>query len=207
MFSRETARLTVLKLNNYVKKLVQPIIQIGDKRLLTKSKEISIDEIDSKENQELYQDLFDTAKQKGLNSVGLSAVQIGVLKRVFVAKINLKDKKKSRAEWHLFINPTVTYNSTDTSTMWEGCLSVGTGKKQLFGPVSRPNEITLEYFDSEGKRKSLTTHAYGSHLIQHEMDHLNGVLFLTYINDPRNIWQSGELDKYLSKYGEYPDYN
>jgi peptide deformylase len=181
--------------------MVKDILQIGDKRLLAASKPV---DAASKATKKLIRDLLDTAGQAGLNSVGLSAVQIGRLDRVFVCRRLDLDDDPERAEWNVFINPEVTVVDEKASEMWEGCLSIGTGKNQLFAPVQRPRGIKLDFQNEKGELQSITVYDYMSHVIQHEIDHLNGVLFLSRVGKTEVIWRSEELDKYLDKHGEYP---
>ncbi|HEC66644.1 MAG TPA: hypothetical protein ENI23_15315, partial [bacterium] len=91
-----------------------------------------------------------------------------------------------------------------TSTFWEGCLSIGVGKDSLYGPVTRSRKLEVEYLDRKGKKKKKKFTDFMSHVIQHEVDHLNGVLFLSHIKKPENVWKSLDLDKYLKEHKEFP---
>jgi peptide deformylase len=185
--------------------MVKEIIQIGNPLLGKVSEVVTADELNSKSFKELLKDLRDTVSQKGLNSVGLSAVQIGVLKRVFISRRVDLSKNPESGPWEVFINPKLSAVGVEQSTMWEGCLSIGTGKSQLFGPVTRAAKVKVDYIDMHGATKSVTADDYMAHVLQHELDHLNGVLFLKHIQNPKNIWRSDALDKYLTKYGDYPE--
>ncbi len=203
--------------------MVKEIIQLGDPRLLKTSEKIDLNQIKTQAIQNLAKDLLDTVKKHEDSAAGLSAVQIGELKRIFVVKDLRKEDlfetktddsakikydsllEQSRAEgFEIVINPKVTYLSKKLSTEWEGCMSISSRNQRLFGPVSRADEVRIEYYDLDGKKKNLTAKDFFSHLIQHELDHLNGILFLKYIENPTNIWSEDDLDDYLSKYNRFP---
>ena len=103
--------------------------------------------------------------------IGLAAVQIGVLKRVIVIDIAKEDQKKNPL---FLVNPSLTYKSKDTSIYEEGCLSL----PGHFAEIERPAECHLDYLDYNGKKKSLKATGLLATCIQHEIDHLNGILFM-----------------------------
>lgn len=107
--------------------------------------------------------------------------------------------------WFFIINPGVIDYSQQRSNMWEGCLSVGVGDDALYAQIERSDEIKLEYMDDKGDSKMNIFEGFVSHVIQHEIDHLDGKLFLSLVRDPRDIWKSGDLDKYIQKYKHYPE--
>lgn len=181
--------------------MVKEILQLGDKRLTTPSKEVDISKISSPEIQKIITNLLDTCHAHDSDTAGLSAVQIGTLKRIYVARrIDLAEER-----WDVMINPQVKVLDSTPVMMWEGCMSIGVGDKRLFGPVYRPNKVEVTYFDSKGNKQTLVAEGYMAHIVQHEQDHLNGKLFLQYVSDPGNIWQSKELDEYVETYGHYPE--
>lgn len=180
------------------------IIQIGDKRLLQQSKLVDPADLIAGKHDALIADMLETGSEEGLNSVGLSAVQIGSLLQIFISRRIDKEPDPDKAEWEVVINPTVTVLDSSKDIMWEGCLSIGTGPGQLFAPVVRPNHVRLDYINRTGEKQSLIAQGYFAHVVQHEVDHLNGKLFLSYVKNPANIWRSDKLDKYIQKRGEYP---
>jgi peptide deformylase len=107
--------------------------------------------------------------------IGLAAVQIGILKRAVVIDISKKDDKKKPI---FLINPEITYTSNETSTHEEGCLSL----PGHFAEVERPAECNVEFIDYYGKKKKLMAKGLLATCIQHEIDHLNGVLFIDYLS-------------------------
>ena len=184
--------------------MVKHIIQIGDKRLLKKSSPIQLDKITETQNLELYEDLLDTCDYYENEAAGLSAVQIGTLKRVFaVRRVDLEDETDD-IQWKIMINHNITEKSDEISTEWEGCMSINKAEGKLFGPVERPARINVEYYNKSGDKENLEASGFFSHLIQHEIDHLDGILFLKYVEKPENIWQEKKLDKYLKKHRKFP---
>ena len=107
--------------------------------------------------------------------IGLAAIQIGVLKRVVVIDVSKKEGEKSPL---FLVNPEIIYRSKKTSTYEEGCLSL----PGQFAEIERPAECKVEYLDFNGKKKQLDANGLLSTCIQHEIDHLNGVLFIDYLS-------------------------
>ena len=107
--------------------------------------------------------------------IGLAAVQIGILKRLIVIDISKDEKKKDPL---FLINPEIIKKSDDTSIYEEGCLSL----PGQFAEIERPAECFLKYIDLNGQEKELKAKGLLSTCIQHEVDHLNGVLFIDYLS-------------------------
>ena len=107
--------------------------------------------------------------------IGLAAVQIGILKRAIVIDISKDEEKKNPL---FLINPEITFRSKKTSTYEEGCLSL----PGHFAEIERPAECHLNFIDYNGKRKELKAKGLLATCIQHEIDHLNGILFIDYLS-------------------------
>ena len=107
--------------------------------------------------------------------IGLAAVQIGILKRIVVIDISKSEEKKNPL---FFINPQIVNQSKKTSIYEEGCLSL----PGQFAEIERPAECTLKYIDYNGKEKELKADGLLATCIQHEVDHLNGILFIDYLS-------------------------
>ena len=107
--------------------------------------------------------------------IGLAAVQIGILKRLIVIDISKEDQKKDPL---FLINPVITYKSKNTSVYEEGCLSL----PGHFAEIERPSQCSVDYIDYNGKEKKLKADGLLATCIQHEVDHLNGVLFIDYLS-------------------------
>ena len=107
--------------------------------------------------------------------IGLAAIQVGILKRVVVVDISKDDQEKHPL---FFVNPEITYLSKEKSVYEDGCLSL----PGQFAEIERPAECHLKYIDFNGKEKELKADGLLSTCIQHEVDHLNGVLFIDYLS-------------------------
>ena len=107
--------------------------------------------------------------------IGLAAIQIGILKRLVVIDISKDEKKKDPL---YLINPVITKRSKKTSVYEEGCLSL----PGQFAEIERPSECFLKYIDLNGKEKELKAEGLLSTCIQHEVDHLDGILFIDYLS-------------------------
>jgi len=158
---------------------------------------------------QLIKDLQDTCFEKEAVTAGLSAPQIGISLRVCLCRrMDLEEKSEQPLSldelWEVMINPIITKSSNKVSIYWEGCLSVGEGPNGLYGPVKRPNTVEISYQNAKGKNKKLKCVGFFSHIVQHELDHLNGIIFLKYIENPKNIWLCEDLDKYYETNEEYP---
>ena len=114
--------------------------------------------------------------------VGLAANQIGVLKKIVT--VNIQDKEKNLDNKYILFNPKIISSSKETVIMEEGCLSI----PEQFADIERPKEILVEY--TSEKKKLVKKKAYGveARVLQHEIDHLSGKLFVDYLSSlKRNI--------------------
>ena len=127
-----------------------------------------------KEEQNLMDDMLDT--MYSAKGIGLAAIQIGVPKRIIVLDISDKEKKENKPMY--FVNPVVKNKNSDLSTYEEGCLSV----PNQFAEIDRPSNCEVEYLDYNGEKKLLKAEGLLSTCIQHEMDHLEGILFIDYLS-------------------------
>jgi peptide deformylase len=122
---------------------------------------------------DLIRDLVDTMRE-GPGSVGVAAPQIGVTLRVCVVDVsnNRHGKANNHGLLHM-INPEIT-NRNGSATMREGCMSV----PDYTGDVERATEITVKFSDADGSQREISASGFEAVAIQHEMDHLDGILFL-----------------------------
>ena len=125
-----------------------------------------------KEEQDLMRDMLETMYEAG--GIGLAAIQIGVPKRIIVIDLN-KDKKKDPI---YFVNPVIRQKNSVNSIYEEGCLSV----PNQFAEIERPNKCEVEYLDFNGEPQLLKAEGLLATCIQHEMDHLEGILFIDYLS-------------------------
>jgi len=140
--------------NKILRQISKPVESIGD------------------EERRLMDDMLDT--MYAAPGIGLAAIQIGVPKRIIVMDISRDEDKK---EPRYFVNPVIK-NNNETSKYEEGCLSV----PDQFAEIERPNECEVEYLDYNGKKQLLKADGLLATCIQHEMDHLEGVLFIDYLS-------------------------
>ena len=125
------------------------------------------------QTRKLMKDMLETMyKAPG---IGLAAIQIGILKRIVVIDISKDEEKKSPL---FLVNPEIIFRSKNTSVYEEGCLSL----PGQFAEIERPAECHLKYLDFDGKTKELKADGLLSTCIQHEVDHLNGILFIDYLS-------------------------
>ena len=127
----------------------------------------------NKQIQKLMDDMLDT--MYSANGIGLAAIQIGEPKNLVVIDLLTKEKKKNPM---FFVNPKILKKSSKMSKYEEGCLSI----PNLFAEVQRPSECEIEYLDYKGNKKSLKATGLLATCIQHEIDHLKGILFIDYLS-------------------------
>jgi len=125
------------------------------------------------ETKKLLDDMLET--MYAAPGIGLAAVQVGILKRIIVIDISKEKEKKNP---FFLINPEIIFKSEKTSSYEEGCLSL----PGHFAEIERPSECRVTYIDYNGKKRELKANGILSTCIQHEVDHLNGVLFIDYLS-------------------------
>jgi len=126
-----------------------------------------------KDLQKLMNDMLET--MYAAPGIGLAAIQIGIPKRVIVLDIAKKDVPKNPM---FFVNPEIVEKSENNSTYEEGCLSV----PGQFAEIDRPNRCLVKYLDYNGQSKEINAEGMLATCIQHEMDHLEGILFIDYLS-------------------------
>ncbi len=149
---------------------VRPILTAPDPRLQAVSMDVETVDGDIRS---LIADMTDS--MYAAEGIGLAAIQIGVAKRVLVIDLDQKEGNKNP---RAFINPKITWASEDMAVFEEGCLSV----PEIWDDVERPARIKAEYLDADGKKQILEADGLLATCLQHEMDHLNGVLFIDHLS-------------------------
>ncbi len=149
---------------------IKKILIIPDPILRKKSAEVDI--VDKK-IQTLMDDML--ATMYNAPGIGLAAIQIGVPKRVVVMDLSKDENRKSPM---YFINPEITWKSETNATYEEGCLSI----PNQFAKIERPEKCKIKFLDYHGKEKIIEAEGLLATCIQHEIDHLNGVLFIDYLS-------------------------
>ena len=135
---------------------------------------------------ELLDDMLET--MYSAPGIGLAGVQIGILKRLIVIDISKDEEKKSPL---FLINPVIISKSNNTSVYEEGCLSL----PGYFAEIERPAECQIEYVDYHGKKKEMKASGLLATCIQHEVDHLNGILFIDYLSKLKRDMIIKKLEK------------
>ena len=140
------------------------------------------------EERTLMNDMLDT--MYAAPGIGLAAIQIGVPKRIIVMDISRDENKK---EPMYFVNPIIKNKNEEKAKYEEGCLSV----PDQFAEIERPNTCEVEYLDYEGKKKLLKADGLLATCIQHEMDHLEGILFIDYLSKLKKSMIIKKLSKVM----------
>jgi peptide deformylase len=125
------------------------------------------------EERRLMNDMLDT--MYAANGIGLAAIQIGIPKRIIIIDTS-KDANNKKPMY--FVNPVIQKKTTNKSIYEEGCLSV----PDQYAEIERPSKCEIEYLDYDGKKKVLNAEGLLATCIQHEIDHLEGILFIDYLS-------------------------
>jgi peptide deformylase len=173
------------------------IVQNGHPALREISKEVDLKDIGSKNIKKILKDMSQALSSQN-DGVAIAAPQIGINLRIFTISGNVFDEDFSRKEGKtkeqkhkdvVCINPIFKKMSKDRKLMSEGCLSV----RPLYGKVRRATKATIEAYDQDGKKFTLSGNGLLAHIFQHEIDHLDGILF---IDKAKDIHQSSNEDEY-----------
>ena len=149
---------------------LRDIIVLPDKRLRQESEPVKA--VDA-EVRALVEDMFETMyKAPG---VGLAAIQVGEARRIVTVDTAKKDEPKNP---QVFINPEIVWSSDEKNTYEEGCLSI----PEYYEEVERPSEVKVRFMDLDGKIQEVAANGLLATVLQHEIDHTNGVLFIDHIS-------------------------
>ena len=166
------------------------ILRAGDPLLRKKSEPIPGNEISSKETKKLVRDMFDTMSDA--EGLGLAAPQIGILKRLVVVGFTRSERYpelQNEIERQVLINPQIEILEKETLGFWEGCLSV----PGMRGYVERPRKIKLCWHDEKEEFFEKIIEGFDAVVYQHECDHLEGILYIDRLKDPRLFGFNEEL--------------
>ena len=142
---------------------------------ILRQKSLEVQEVDDNIRKTL-DDMLETMYES--NGVGLAAPQVGLLQRMLVIDISAKEETKQPLK---MVNPRMVWHSDDIQTCSEGCLSI----PNQFAPVDRFLTVRIEYLDENGEPQDLTATDFLAVAVQHEMDHLDGVVFIDHISPLR----------------------
>ena len=164
---------------------------ITEPNKILRQKSLPVNKV-GKEEKQLMDDMLETMYDA--KGIGLAAIQVGIPKRIIVMDISKNEEKNNPM---YFVNPIIKNKNTEISTYEEGCLSV----PNFFAEVDRPKKCDVEYLDYDGKKKILNAEGLLATCIQHEMDHLEGILFIDYLSKLKKTM----IVKKLSKKKDRPD--
>lgn len=149
---------------------LKPLILLPDPVLRQVSKPVErVDEGVRKLADDMLETMYDAP------GIGLAAIQVGEPLRMLVIDVS---KEEEPREPRIFINPEIVASADERSTYEEGCLSI----PDYYAEVERPAAVTVDYVDIDGERKQIEAEGLLATCLQHEIDHLNGVLFIDYLS-------------------------
>ncbi len=179
----------------------QHILQIGDPVLREKAVDVKPHLIQSARIQAFIAKMINTLHAN--EGVGLAAPQIGKLLRIIIVdNSGGKSRRKKNSEYfarHILINPRITQTSKKIEADWEGCLSIDNG--DLLGMVPRYTQVTVTALDEKGKEITIQATEFQARVLQHEIDHLDGILFFDRMRkqDMKTLTTRYYWDKYYNK--------
>jgi peptide deformylase len=180
-------RLDVTFKTHYLKDMskLYDIINIPDPVLRETANEVSsVDAALQSQMDKMLATMYDAP------GIGLAANQVGLLNRVLVMDLARRDEEEEPSPICM-VNPQLIYESEEMSVMQEGCLSI----PQQYADVERPAIVRVKYLDYNGKEAELEASGLLSHCVQHEIDHLNGVLFIDYLSSLKRNMIIKKVDK------------
>jgi peptide deformylase len=171
------------------------VARLGHPVLRQRAREVDKGELTLASIQKFIDDMIDTMHE--YHGVGLAAPQVHEPLRIFVAAINPGDDEPLPPESNplVFVNPVITPMVHELFDDWEGCLSI----PDLRGRVPRVREITVRALDRHGEPMEVASHDFPARVIQHETDHLDGVLFLDRMRDFGTLSYLDEYHRYWTK--------
>tara|TARA_B100000315_G_scaffold54459_1_gene48713 strand:- start:466 stop:990 length:525 start_codon:yes stop_codon:yes gene_type:complete len=152
---------------------------------ILREKSLPVEKVDS-DLQRLMDDMLET--MYSAPGIGLAAIQVGMPKRVIVLDITPKDEPRNPM---YFVNPEIIMKSENNSTYEEGCLSV----PGQFAVINRPEKCDIKYLDYYGQPKEIKAEGMLATCIQHEIDHLEGILFIDYLSKLKKLMIIKKLSK------------
>ena len=171
------------------------ICRMGNPVLRVSAEKVVLSELNTPEFKALLEDMLDSMKASG--GIGIAAPQIGISKQV--ALIELQGINRYNESFNLplttFINPEIEILDQTSQGYWEGCLSV----PGMRGFVERPRHVRVSFLNELGEKQVLEAEGFLATVIQHELDHLFGTLYIDRIKDPKLFMYQEEFDKYIQQ--------
>lgn len=177
--------------------MILKVARMGHPVLRQRAREASVDEVASGALQSLIRDMFDTMDE--YEGVGLAAPQVHVPLRMIVLEVpaGLRDPDDPPIPRIAMINPVVEPLTSETMANWEGCLSI----PDLIGLVARPRTVRATWLDPEGKPHEQVFEGFPAAAVQHEADHLDGVLYPERIQDLKTLQFTREFTRFHARTG------
>lgn len=177
------------------------VARLGHPVLRQVAPPVPVTEIRSAETQRLIEDMVETMRE--YNGAGLAAPQVHVLKQITVIEVHGNPRYPDAPSIPLtvLVNPAVTALTEETEDGWEGCLSV----PDMRGMVSRYTTVRLEAYDRDGTKMDVVAKEFFARVIQHEVDHLNGIVYLDRMKDFSTLTHLAEWNKYWLGHTEQDD--
>ncbi|MEO1365872.1 MAG: peptide deformylase [Acidobacteriota bacterium] len=171
---------------------VRPIVRLGHPALRTPAEPVDLEELRGPSMQQLIDDMFETMDDA--EGVGLAAPQLGLGHQIFVYVAVDPERPDDPGEPKVLVNPGVTPEPGDLVWDWEGCLSI----PDLRGLVPRRLAVRVDAFDRHGEQIAFRAEGYEARIVQHEFDHLNGIVFPDRMRDMRSLCFGAEWEKYMT---------
>jgi peptide deformylase len=189
--TRDSRRGKKFAVSLYDNSMSLKIAQLGQPVLRQRAVEVSLDEIRSPQFQQFLDDMLATlAEARG---AGLAGPQVFAGKRVFLAGVLPPAGEDQQPGVEVFINPQIVSASEERSLAWEGCLSF----LELLVLVPRRRRIQVQFLDRRGEMRTLDLEGFAARVVQHEYDHLDGILTLDRAPSTRYIVKASEIDAVL----------
>ncbi|MDO8632619.1 MAG: peptide deformylase [Phycisphaerales bacterium] len=171
------------------------VARMGHPVLRTKARAIERSDIKTATVQKLIDDMLDTMAE--YHGIGLAAPQVHEGLRLFVAALDAEEdgERDEHDEPYVIINPEILVVGSDIVEDWEGCLSI----PDVRGRVPRAREIEVRALDRHGERLQLSAHDFAARVIQHETDHLDGLLFFDRMDSFESLTFLDEYSRYWTK--------
>jgi peptide deformylase len=168
-----------------------PIAQLGQPILRKVAAPVPAEEMEAPEFRQFLADMLETMTEGG--GIGLAAPQVFANKRVFLAGIVPPENSDDAPGVEVFVNPRITAASEEKANGWEGCLSF----IELQVLVPRHRRIVVEYLNADGQPMRIDLSGFPARVVQHELDHLDGILTLDRAASSRDIVKTSEMDAVL----------
>lgn len=169
--------------------------RFGNPVLRQVARKLTLHEINSDSIKQLIENIRYTLERKKYG-VGMAAPQVGISVALSVISIKPTPNRPELEPFEMvIINPVIVETYGSRVQKWEGCISCGTGKDTLFARVPRYKKIKLLWLDEKGEQHEEVLDSFAAHVVQHEVDHLNGIVFVDRVKDTSSYMMADEYKK------------